>query len=43
MRELNASREQLEAMFGKAGLLRYETMIAENAKPVTPVIDGETP
>jgi hypothetical protein len=39
MRSLNAPREQLETMFGKAGLLRYENMIAEKAKPA--VIEGQ--
>jgi phage terminase small subunit len=34
MRMLKASREQLEAMFGVAGLLRYEGMLADKAKPV---------
>jgi hypothetical protein len=34
MRMLKASREQLEEMFGKVGLLRYENMLAEKATPV---------
>ena len=34
MRMLKATREQLEAMFGVAGLLRYEGMLADKAKPV---------
>jgi hypothetical protein len=42
MRMLNAPREQLEAVFGKPGLLRYENMLAEQAKPVAPVIEEET-
>jgi phage terminase small subunit len=45
MRSLNASREQLESMFGAAGLLRYEAMAAEKASPVTavtPLIEGQT-
>lgn len=39
MRTLKASREQLEQMFGKNGLLRYENMAAEKA---TPVIEEQT-
>jgi len=39
MRTLKATREQLEDMFGKAGLLRYESLLAEKA---TPVLEGET-
>jgi hypothetical protein len=39
MRTLKASREQLEDMFGKSGLLRYENMLAEKA---TPVIEEQT-
>jgi phage terminase small subunit len=42
MRTLKASREQLEDMFGKVGLLRYETMLAAKAVPLAPVIEGET-
>jgi hypothetical protein len=38
MRMLNAPREQLESVFGKAGLIRFESMLAEKAKPV---IEGE--
>jgi phage terminase small subunit len=34
MRELNATREQMETMFGKAGLLRYENMLADKAAPI---------
>jgi phage terminase small subunit len=37
MRELNASREQLIAFFGEAGLRRYEAMLSETAE----VIEGE--
>jgi hypothetical protein len=40
MRTLKATRDQLEDMFGKAGLLRYENMLAEKAMPA--VVDGET-
>jgi len=40
MRTLKATREQLEDMFGKAGLLRYENMLAEKATPA--IIEGET-
>jgi len=39
MRMLKASQQQLEDMFGKAGLLRYENMLAEKA---TPVIEEKT-
>jgi len=39
MRTLKATQSQLEDMFGKAGLQRYEALLAERA---TPVLEGQT-
>jgi phage terminase small subunit len=40
MRALKATRQQLEDLFGRAGLVRYENMLAEKA---TPVIEEQAP
>jgi hypothetical protein len=41
MRTLKASREQLEDMFGKAGLLRYESMLTSREPKVIEHMESE--